>query len=577
MSQKQQTTKKNSQTTVAPQKSSYSAVFEKFNNIISTYGTLPIDNIYAAFGRAVSYWNNVPSIQNARIKALSPLPCDYSKEMLNQFLTAPQNSEFELQQIAEGLRWTNYRWFKDIKSYADMLQFHTLILPQHATADEIKSDGFKREYRLIYKLIQALMTKQTGRKTAMQSGTQGKVFYVSRYSVDKSHNKVNTFFIQPLPKRWCTIIGENNISGWTVSFNLMYFMTPGTDYRQFGDLFDPYMKDFNDWVTADTRTAFKKKFIYASRNNADSFEYEAKVWQQNGRWLYYVSLPIDRVWTFDIDNSTAIVASPFSGNMQTVAQQADYEAAQLSLVLNPLIKIFTGEIPYHKSNEAKEDDGFRLTYGGRATFEAFWDQLMARNNTSGTAFFTAPVENIKSHDYAESANANEISNSFLTYSENKTGLNALIPITDRPSQGTAEISAKLESQFYQNIYRQFERMLNYIIESLNLNYEWRVQLFGDIYSDELVRSHALKLIDKGDLYGFYLLCALDDISIYERTNINGIVSDSGLMELLQVPQTAYTQSGKSTTKSDTGGAPTKDTGAVAETKIEKQTESATSE
>lgn len=554
--------------------SSYAPIIERMNNIMGQYSGLPLDSVYNAFGRTMGYWANQPQLQNSRVKSLNPLPCDYSKDELNEFLKSPQNSEYQLQQIGEGLKWTNYPWFKDIKSYADMLQFHSLVLPQHATADEIKSDGFKREYRLVSKIVKALNPRANGRKATMQAGTQGKVFYVPRYSIDRSHNKVNTFFMQELPKQWCTIIGKNSISEWTISFNLMYFMTPGTDYRQFGDLFEPYMQDFNNWVTADTRKAFKGKYIYASRNNAE-FENKIKVWQQNGRWFYYVSLPIDRVWTFEIDGSTAIVASPFSGLMQTFAQQSDYEAAQLSLVLNPLIKIFTGEIPYYESNQAKEDDGYRLSIGGRALFEALFNQLMAQNNTSGTAFFTAPVKNISSHNYAESANANEVSNSFLTYGGNKTGLNALIPITENPHQGVAEYSAKLEAQFAQRIYDIFSNMVNHILESLNLRFEWRVSFWGNIYSDELVRSHALKLIDKGDLYGWYLLCSLDDISIYERTNINGIVSDSGLMELLQVPQTAYTQSSKSQPKSDTGGSPTKTEMEVTETKIEKQTESTT--
>lgn len=551
-----------------PKITSWSKMLERFNSIMGSFSNLPIDAVYSAFGRAMGYWANQPQLQNSRVKSLSPLPCDYTKQELNEFLVAPQNSEYQLQQVGEGLKWSNYSWFKTDKSYADMLQFHSLILPQHATADEIKSDEFKREYRLVYKLVQKLSPKKTGRKIAMQSGTQGKVFYVPRYIVDKSHNKVPTLFMQPLPKRWCTIIGENNISDWTVSFNLMYFMAPGTDYRQFGDLFAPYMDDFNEWVTKEQRKVFRAKYIYASRNNGE-FESEVKAWQQNGRWFYYVSLPIDRVWTFEIDNSTAIVASPFAGLMQTFAQQADYEAAQLSLIMNPLIKIFTGEIPYTKADSATEEDGFRLSVEMRAVFEAFWNQMMAATNTGGTAFYTAPVENIKSHDYAESANANSISQSFLNYGVSKSGLSSLVATTPDPHQGFQEYAAKLESQYDQNIYQNFNKMVNYILETLNLNWEWRVIFWGDIYSDELVRAHALKLIDKGDLWGFYLLCSLDDISIYERVNVNQIVSDSGLMELLQVPQSAYTQSNKSQPKSDTGGAPEKQPVERQEDKMEK--------
>lgn len=553
----------------ATSQSSWKAAITRFNNIMGQFAGLPFDNAYAAFSRAIA---NMAPTQNARIKALNPLPCDYSKAELNDFLTHPQHSERQLQEVAEGLRWSTYSFQKLVKSYADMLEFHSIALP-HATEEEIEGDAFMREARLVDKFIKKARLKDEGRKIAMQAGTQGKVFYVPRYSVDKSHNAVNYFFMQELPKQWCTIIGRNNVSGWTVSFDLMYFAQIGTDPEQFGDLFKPYMDDFDAWRGHEK--AIRGKYVYATRNNVRE-ESEVKAWQQNGRWVYYVSLPIDRVWTFEIDPSTAIVASPLAGLMQTFAQQADYEAAQLPIILNSLIKVFTGEMPYYEANSAKEDDGYRLSLGGRALFEMYWNQLMSQNNTAGTAFYMAPVKNIHAWDYPESANANEISKSFLVYGMSKSGLQSLVPVTDRPTQGMAEISAKLESQYGQAIYRTFERMLTFILnEELSLRGEWQVIVWGDVYSDEAVRAHALKLIDKGDLWGWIVLCSLDGISIFDRVCANRIVKSSGFMKTLEVPKNAYTQSGNSQPKSDTGGAPTKGESERAETVIEKQTQGAT--
>lgn len=556
-------------------KSSFDGIFERFRGLMSAYGTLPAASLYSAFGRAFgSYWANQPSVQNSRVKALNPLPADVTKEELGEFLRNPQNGELPLQQVSEGLKWTNYSWFKTLKSYSDMLAFHSYAIPQYITADELASDSFKREYKLVDKLIKASQLKATGHKIAGQALSQGKVFYVPRYTVDKSHNTVGTFFMQELPKAWTTIIGLNNISTYTVSFNLMYFMTPGTDYRQFGDLFEPYMKDFNDWLEADTRKAFKGKFVYASRNNAiDSLEYDVKAWAQNGRWFYYVSLPIDRVWTFEIDDSTAIVASPFSGLMQTYAQQSDYEAAQLSLIMNPLIKIFTGEVPYYKANEAREDNGYRMTHEAMEYFMYVWQMLMQANNTGGTAMYLAPVENIKSHDYAESANANQISQSFLNYGVSKSGLSSLVAVTPDPHQGFQEYAAKLESKFAQCVYHSFKKMLDYIIGTLNLQYGFKVHIFGDIYSDDTVRANCLKQIDKGSIFAYIKLCALDDISFLDMLSMTDMVSASGLLEKLSVPPTSYTQSNKSQPKSDMGGAPQKQPSEQQEYQIEKQTES----
>ncbi len=564
---KANTQKKNTQE--ATPQSSWGAAIARFNSIMGQFAGMPYDTAYGIFSRA---WANMAPLQNSRIKSISPLPCDYTKADLGEFLRHPQDSEYPLQQVAEGLRWSTYSFQKLVKSYADMLEFHSIVLP-HATAEEIESDAFMREARLVDKLIKRASLKDEGRKIAMQAGTQGKVFYVPRYSIDKSHNAVNYFFMQELPKQWCMIIGKNSVSEWTVSFNLMYFMQVGTDFRQFGDLFMPYMDDFAAWQK--DKKAFRGKFVYMTRNNARE-ESEVKAWMQDGKWCYWVSLPIERVWTFEIDPSTAIVASPFSGLMQTFAQQADYEAAQISLILNPLIKIFTGEIPYNDRDNATKEDSYKLSPGGRDMFVAIFDELMRRNNTAGVGFYGAPFENIKSHDFQESANANDISKSFLVYGMSKSGLQSLIPVTDRPTQGMAEISAKLESQYDQAIYRTFERMLAFILnEELSLRWEWQVTLWGDVYSDDAARAHALKLIDKGDLWGWIVLCSIDGISIFDRVCANQIVKASKFMETLEVPQTAYTQSGNSQPKSDTGGAPVKDESDRADTKIEKETQGET--
>ena len=558
MATKKQAKTTNSAIDTAQPKSSYSAVLERMNNLMGQYAGLPMDGIYNAFSRALGgYWANQPSVQNARLKAISPLPCDFSKEELGEFLRTPQNSELPLQQVSEGLKWTAYPYFKTIKSYSDMATFRNYVIPQYIDSETVKAENFKREFKLVDKIRKACDIPTIGHKVTGQALTQGKVFYVMRYSIDKSHNKVNTIFFQELPKAWSTIIGYNNVSTYTVSFNLMYFMTPGTDYRQFGDLFEPYMNDFDKWYSDENRKSFKSKVVYASHNNADNFEYEAKAWQQNGRWFYYVSLPIDRVWTFEIDDTTPIVASPFAGLMQTFAQQADYEAAQLSLILNPLIKIFTGEIPYYKSNEAKEDNGFRLTYEARALFEAYFNSLMARTNTGGVGFYTAPVENIKSHDFAESANANSVSQSFLNYGMTKAGIQGIVPITDRPTEEAVKASERLEPQYVKCIYRTLERMINYLLDELSLNYGWKVHIFGDVYSDEQTRADCLKLIDKGSTYAYFKLCALDDISLLDTLSMMDTIKEIGFLDKLSVPPTAFTQTTRSQPKSDTNGAPTK--------------------
>lgn len=90
----------------------------------------------------------------------------------------------------------------------------------------------------------------------------GKVFYTPRISMDKSHGKVNYAFLQQLPEDYIKIVGWNNGPGkYTIAFNLMYFVQPGNDWRQFGDLFRPYMQSFYSVVQPEG------KYVYSSQEH----------------------------------------------------------------------------------------------------------------------------------------------------------------------------------------------------------------------------------------------------------------------------------------------------------------------
>lgn len=578
--------------------SSYAPLLEKFKGLALSAAGVPIDNVYNAFMRAGYGMENLAPLQNKRVKALNPLPADYTKQDLNEFLRTPSGSESSLRQIAEGLRWTAYPFQKIAKSYADMLTFRHYEFPSYIEEETVNSPQFKREWRLVVSLLKAVNLKNIGRTITHQALIQGKVFYTLRAIVDKVHNKVNTVFLQQLPSQYTQIIGFNNISKYTVSFDMMYFLQPGTDYTQYGDLFEPFINDFAGIFEAPKQKP-DPKYIYAAQNSNkarvgnitingetkyiyldkvnERGEGQPRVFMQNGRWCYFVSLPIDKVWTFEIDSSTAIVASIFSGLFQTLSQQADYEAAQLSLIMNPLIKIFTGEIPYNDNDGATAEDSFKLSVGGRAMFEAFWNNLMALTNTGGTAFYTAPVENIKSHDYGEAANANKISSEFLNYEMSQTGLTALVPATDSPHQGVAEYSGKLEQEFATHIYDILKNMLeHYMQKSLNLKYDWQVNIFGSVYSDDITRANALKQLDKGDLSQQFILAALDDVSVLDRLSMSNLIISSGLINKLIPPATSYTMSKSATTVGEhssgtsAAGAPSKTETEVKETKIEKK-------
>lgn len=566
-------------------------ILARFNELVSKYGNLPSDSFLNAFARAGMGLENQPQIQNQRLKSISPLPLDISKEDIGEALRNPYQSEGVLAQTSQVLKFTAYPYFKITKTYADIGTYRYYASPKYLDKESARSKEFAKEAVLVDKLCKMFSPEITAHKIAGQAVTFGKVFYYPRYEVDKVHNKVHVAFLQQLPQNWCTIIGYNNISGYTVSFNMMYFLEPGTDFRQFGDLFEPYVSDFNRiFVDPKTKTP-KIKTIYASKSSrADGYAKTAKgnmkifpenvnpngignpkLFLQNGTWMYWVSLPADKIWTFEIDDTTPAVVSPLSGLMLTYAQQSDFENAQLALLLSPLIKIFTGEIPYFAESTSRTEDGWRLGSGGRLLFQTLFQNLMAANNTGGTALFMAPLENIKSHDFPESSNANEISTSFNRYGLEKAGLSGILPTTNDPKAGLAEMSAKLESRFTNPVYRQYERMMECIFEELNLKFSWKFQMFGSIYTEESIKNKAEKALQTGDTSAYFILAALDGESYLDKISMARTINESGLLDLLKPPETSYTMS-KSTQPPKEAGRPSKTVQDVAEGKATEATE-----
>ena len=542
-------------------KRSWERVNDRFNELSAQYASIPYDKMLGAFAKAGLDMANEPHIQNNRIKAISSLPADFTKDEIGEFLRRPYESEQPLRETAETLAWTAYPFYKIVKTYADIPTYHYYTKPLYLEGEEAKEKDFLREATLLDKISKELDPKKVCHSIVGKALKQGKVFYTIRYDIDKSHNAVNSVFLQQLPEDYCMLIGHNNISGWTVSFNMMYFMQPGTSVWAYGDLFEPYLEDFNGMFGIGEQK--DKRFVYGAKECVDEIECKGKkiefypdrvksnatgsprVFMQNGEWMYWVSLPIDRVWVYEIDDTTPAVASPLAGLFLTYAQEADYEATQLSLLMNPLIKIFTAETPYFTDNGSTTEDGFRMSLNVRKLFEVWFDELMSEHNTGGTALFSMPATDIKSHDFAESANANDISSSFNRYAGTKAGLAALIPVDDDIKAAQTEVSRLIESRYATaTIYPQFCRMMNILYANLKLKYEWEFVMFGTIFTDAEDRKNAETMVARGDMTGYMIEGAIDGFSWIDKISSLKMLDASGITELFKVPQTAYTQSAK---------------------------------
>ena len=514
----------------------YPTFRDMFARLAQKYSNMPVENIQAAFGRTAlgAMFSESPFIQNRRVKQLSSLPVYYGKNALVEMLQHPDENELPLRQVAELLTWTALPFRDIISTYSDLATYHWYVQPKYIEDKDADRDEFWRDYRLATKVVEAFDIKNLAHMASRQAGRMGKVFYYYRLSVDRAHNAVNHAFAQQLPSDWVKIAGMNNQSKYTVMFDMMYFMQPGTDPKQFGDLFDPYIDDFarsiadSDFPVGGVRSV-KGTVIDLSRVNSYGAGNPVADYA-NGRWFYWVTLPMDKVFAFEWDDADRDVITPLAGALMTFAQIAAYEDVALEIIQNPLVSVLTGEIPYADNKGALTADEYKLSPTGIEYFTTLWNQLMAANNTGGIGLFLAPAENLRLQSLSEAPGASEIAGNGYAYAIAKTGMGALIPTDSASRAGVANISFLIKSQYTKQIYACAERMMNAIIKSLKLRYDFQFRMFGDLASDKEDLEAARNGMTLGILPDTLKYLALQDKTIFDDLSTSSMVLASGLMD-----------------------------------------------
>lgn len=542
------------------QYAAFPQIFEKLRTMAAENQGMPMSTISTAFAgiNAGRYGMANPYIQNRRVKQISSLPVNFTKDKVGEMLTAPYDSEQPLRQVSHILEYTAYPLFHIRKTYQNLLTYHSYVMPRMVSGEDTKKDDFLREWKLTEKLREEFKPKENAHQIVGQVGVEGKVFYYPRYSVDKSHNKVNYAFMQQLPSDWTKITGYNNVSKYTVAFNMMYFLQPGCVPEQFGDLFLPYLYDFGSVVQKPEGTGTSVVFAQKTRIDMQKFQRiqamgdmpgTPDVYYQNGRWYYWVYLPVDSVFPFEADDVSRTAISPFAGLFLNMIQLAQMEQIQLELIQNPLVSLLHGEIPYRDDKAASSEDQYKLSNAGRLLFEAIWYDMLQMNSTSGIGLYAAPFENMKLESLSEAPSAMDIVKQGYSDTMSQAGMGAIIPLGDDPKAGTAQISLQIESKFMQTVYRDFERMMNAILKKLNLKYEWKFVMFGDIAEDEKTLERCMKGMEHGILPDTILYNALLDRSMLDDLCLSDAVCNSGILDKRLPLVTAYNM------KQDSSGLP----------------------
>ena len=123
---------------------SFPEIFRKFKSLSDRYGGMSTEHLISAFTRGTgrTFETNNPYIQNRRVKQVSSLPGNYTKEKVGEMLTSPDSNELGLRQVEHGLEFTAYPLFHTRKVYQDLMTYHSYVAPQFCEKGDEKKPAF---------------------------------------------------------------------------------------------------------------------------------------------------------------------------------------------------------------------------------------------------------------------------------------------------------------------------------------------------------------------------------------------------------------------------------------------------
>lgn len=444
------------------------------------------------FNNADSYLNWNPFLQNQRLKRITTRPNMPTSEQIATYLDNPADSEQPLRASGWALANQQYLYYKILRLACDVPMYNWYKTPELLLdAEEYKKDKFKKEDAFVDDWMDTFSPKNTLKRVALEVKREGKSSYLLRNSVDvvDGKKKVNYATFQKVPSEYCmlTAIGEY---GYVTSFNLFIFMDPAFRLSQY----PPYITDiWNDMMGSGIVLRDRDGQMKVDVDKLIDFKYKDENGElqqgifesRNNRYLYWVQLPQKLCYNFASDTSHPWAVPDTIGLFSNLQDLADYNTLAGLIQSTPLTAILTGEIPIVNDPNPGADQ----TVLSPQTITGFQNEFNSMSSSNIEALFL-PFKNIELQSLPDIPSSSEIVTKAVQNFVSQSGEGGILVATDKPSVAMIKGAQKLEEAQQDFVTRQFERVLNMIVNDLlGCDYEWKIHLWGGIYTyeDEMAR------------------------------------------------------------------------------------------
>ena len=456
---------------------SIESIHYKWKEILKTYSDMGISNSQVSSAISNAMLSN-PFLQNERLRRTSTGAVARKNKEIQKALESPQSNEILFRGESLSLSFSNYVYHSLLNLFRDVPCYNYYYTPKYVDKKNMAKENFKKESQQVDRILKSFKVKQTFKKVGKATHTEGKTTWLVRTSYKK--DDVNFFVLQKLDSDMVKLTGFGSDQSFICSFNFMIFLNPMYSL----DLYPPIFTEiFNELVENKIiSTDNKGNMVFSPENlsialNGKGLNHIGTLEYANGNYMYWVKLPQDLAWTFSQDESHPNAFPDTIGLFLDFSELGGYRWIQSSILSNVVSSILTAEVPYTKDAKAGSD----ASVFSPDTIIGF-ENLFKTNVSSTVLPFFAPFNNYKLFTVENQPENLNIIYNRLRDLISTSGTSSLLGIAEKPTVAMTVAAKQLMASQCDYLTRQFENFLNHMVNKhFNLQYDWKITLWGDIY------------------------------------------------------------------------------------------------
>lgn len=489
-------------------------------------------------GAVAEKWNKLnPFLQNQRIKDIYSRAKKFDKVSISDFLETPGSHEHELRSLAWANSSSQQIYYNILRRSCDIPNFHYFIVPDLLSGEGAYSqEDFEQEDRLVQNWFETFGVPGTLKTISMEVKREGKSSYLLRNKfVGSGKNKKTAFCtFQKMPTDWVKITGKG-LLGYTISFDMMYFLNIANSPSDFGEFIELAWADMVETGVVERDSSGKKytfnldkaatyAFKYKEETYPSSIEIIKKGRQEN--YMFWLRMPFDICYTFGSDNSQPWVAPDTMGLMLKLQELTDYGQLAGLIASTPLTAVLTGEIETISQPRAGKNE----SVFSPEVLRGYMDQFNTATSTN-VEFWAMPCRNIKLNQLQADVNSSDIINNATRNFITSAGEGGLTITTDKPNVAQVTVAKQLAASQQRYVTLQFERVFNFILQhKLGLKYDWKIRIWGDIFNNDNDKKYLKEIVANGNIALLPKLMSAEGISMRDTKAITEYIKTLGFYE-----------------------------------------------